>query len=295
MKRIKLILISLLLIALSGCSFTTSSSSSSSNTSNTTQQTTSSSSTKTHEIYGEIPNGVKIYSELEAIEHIKSSNWTKFDEMYVSGIVANVSYNASNEKYNITLENSFKIYYGYLDKNLPSIKVGDEIIAFGKSMIYNSIYELAYDKSHGSYPTIIYIKRKILQADENHIAIDGFIYPIITIDIDDYNVQESGIYNTKEEVSIYIYLFERLPSNYKTKSQFNKNNYTSSNKLSTGGDTFFNKEGRLPSAKNRTFIEADIDYAGGSRNAKRIVYSSDFLIFYTSDHYETFSYMKVIE
>ena len=37
-------------------------------------------------------------------------------------------------------------------------------------------------------------------------------------------------------------------------------------------------------------IGEHIDYNGGkSRNAKRIVYSNDGLIFYTGDHYESFS------
>jgi guanyl-specific ribonuclease Sa len=87
-----------------------------------------------------------------------------------------------------------------------------------------------------------------------------------------------------------------LPSNYRTKSQFNKSDYTKDNKLSTGGDRFYNKEGILPDITNIKYIEADIDYTGGGRNAKRIVYSADpLLIFYTSDHYLSYSIMKVVE
>ena len=44
----------------------------------------------------------------------------------------------------------------------------------------------------------------------------------------------------------------------------------------------------LPDAEGRTYHECDIDYEGGFRNAKRIVYSDDGLIYYTEDHYETF-------
>ena len=55
-----------------------------------------------------------------------------------------------------------------------------------------------------------------------------------------------------------------------------------------GGDRFGNREGRLPSAPGRRWTEADLDYGCGRRNAKRLVFSSDRLIFVTIDHYETF-------
>ena len=59
-------------------------------------------------------------------------------------------------------------------------------------------------------------------------------------------------------------------------------------KMSIGGDRFGNNEGLLPKKSGRQYYECDIDYRGGSRGAKRIVYSNDGLIFYTADHYETF-------
>lgn len=55
-----------------------------------------------------------------------------------------------------------------------------------------------------------------------------------------------------------------------------------------GGDRFMNREGRLPAAQGRRWTEADLDYGCGRRNAKRLVFSSDRLIFVTIDHYETF-------
>ena len=55
-----------------------------------------------------------------------------------------------------------------------------------------------------------------------------------------------------------------------------------------GGDRFGNREGRLPNARNRAWREADLDYPCGSRNARRLLFSSDGLIFVTVDHYETF-------
>ena len=117
---------------------------------------------------------------------------------------------------------------------------------------------------------------------------------VIVIEIEDYDVEEDEIYNTLYEVAVYLYLFDHLPSNYVLKANFNKNNYTAENKLSCGGNRFYNKEGLLPNASNRLYYELDIDYSGGGRNAKRIVYSNDDLVFYTSDHYASFSIIQFV-
>ena len=56
-----------------------------------------------------------------------------------------------------------------------------------------------------------------------------------------------------------------------------------------GGDVYGNYEGLLPKKKGRTYYECDIDTLHKkSRGAKRIVFSSDGLIYYTKDHYEHF-------
>ena len=47
-------------------------------------------------------------------------------------------------------------------------------------------------------------------------------------------------------------------------------------------------EGLLPEAPGRKYYECDIDFDGSYRNAKRIIFSNDGLIFYTEDHYESF-------
>ncbi|MHB8137821.1 MAG: ribonuclease domain-containing protein [Smithellaceae bacterium] len=54
---------------------------------------------------------------------------------------------------------------------------------------------------------------------------------------------------------------------------------------SIGGDRFNNREGQLPYNKWR---EADLDYKGGRRGAKRLVFSQDGERFVTVDHYRTF-------
>ena len=55
---------------------------------------------------------------------------------------------------------------------------------------------------------------------------------------------------------------------------------------SIGGDRFKNLEGRLPKKKWR---EADLDYKGGHRGGKRLVFSQDGKRFVTVDHYNTFA------
>ncbi|MGE6503970.1 ribonuclease domain-containing protein [Bacillus wiedmannii] len=53
-----------------------------------------------------------------------------------------------------------------------------------------------------------------------------------------------------------------------------------------------NNEVLLPSAPNRTWYEANINYISGYRGNDRIIYSSDGLLYKTSDHYKTFTEVK---
>ena len=109
-------------------------------------------------------------------------------------------------------------------------------------------------------------------------------------------VTEDGSYTSMEEVSAYIHEFGHLPDNYITKSEAKNLGWKSSEGnltivapgKSIGGDNFSNREGQLPKQSGRKYYECDIDYTGGTRNSKRIVYSNDGLIFYTEDHYNTF-------
>lgn len=55
-----------------------------------------------------------------------------------------------------------------------------------------------------------------------------------------------------------------------------------------GGDIFGNREGKLPNQAGRVWYEADVNYDCGRRDADRIVFSNDGLIYITKDHYQTF-------
>lgn len=109
-------------------------------------------------------------------------------------------------------------------------------------------------------------------------------------------LEESGHYTSKEEVALYLHLYGRLPDNYLTKKEAESLGWDSKAGnlwevafgMSIGGSRFGNYEKALPEKKGRRYYECDIDYEGGYRGAKRIIYSDDGLIFYTEDHYKTF-------
>ena len=114
----------------------------------------------------------------------------------------------------------------------------------------------------------------------------------------DYPVEEDGWYSTMEEVAVYLTLYEKLPGNFISK--YDAENLGWDNRkgnldkvapgCSIGGNRFGNYEGKLPKKSGRTYTECDIDTRGASaRGAKRIVFSNDGLIYYTNDHYNTFT------
>ena len=124
----------------------------------------------------------------------------------------------------------------------------------------------------------------------------------ITVDAAETSVVVSGAYDTLEEVAIYLSLYGALPGNYLTKQKAYDAGWDSrSGNLwevapgkSIGGDRFGNYEGSLPEARGRTWRECDIGFTGRYRNGQRLLYSSDGLLFYTDDHYNTFRQIEVL-
>jgi len=89
----------------------------------------------------------------------------------------------------------------------------------------------------------------------------------------------------------------RLPDCYLTKRDAEERGWRPGSDLwrgapgaAIGGDTFGNREGRLP-PRNR-YVEADLDYAGGRRGAARLVFAREtkgrWLMWVTVDHYRSF-------
>lgn len=109
-------------------------------------------------------------------------------------------------------------------------------------------------------------------------------------------IDEDGYYISKEDVSLYIHIYNKLPKNYITKKEARDLGWEASkgnlwdvtDKKSIGGDKFGNREGKLPEKEGRQYYECDINYEGGHRGAERLVYSNDGLIYYTGDHYDSF-------
>ena len=109
-------------------------------------------------------------------------------------------------------------------------------------------------------------------------------------------ISESAAYTDKEHVAAYINEFAKLPHNYITKNEAKKLGWQTKGTLdkvapgkSIGGDRYGNYEKKLPEKNGRSWKECDIDYVKGNRNGKRIVFSSDGLIYYTGDHYNSFT------
>lgn len=100
----------------------------------------------------------------------------------------------------------------------------------------------------------------------------------------------------QDKVVSYVQQHQRLPDYYITKKQARSAGWDArSGNLcdvlpgrAIGGDRFANREGRLPDKAKRVWREADINYRCGRRDADRLLYSSDGLIYVTKDHYRNF-------
>lgn len=107
---------------------------------------------------------------------------------------------------------------------------------------------------------------------------------------------ENGSYTARDDVALYIHTYGKLPQNFITKKEAQALGWSGGSLepyapgKCIGGTRFGNYEGRLPEKDGRTYTECDIDTLGqSSRGAKRIVFSNDGLIYYTEDHYSTFT------
>ena len=100
-----------------------------------------------------------------------------------------------------------------------------------------------------------------------------------------------------QAIADYLFTYGKLPDNFITKKEAQELGWDSTRNYlsdvapgkSIGGDRFGNYEGILPKVKGRQYFEADCFYTKGKRTAARIVYSSDGHVWYTEDHYATFT------
>lgn len=114
---------------------------------------------------------------------------------------------------------------------------------------------------------------------------------------DTENVVRGQSYSDPYDVAAYLHLYGELPPNFITKSKAQSRGWNASAGnlwevapgMSIGGDHFGNYEGGLPAKSGRKWKECDVNYHGGHRGAERVLYSNDGLIYYTADHYATFT------
>ena len=107
---------------------------------------------------------------------------------------------------------------------------------------------------------------------------------------------EDGTYSSRDDVALYIHTYGHLPGNFITKKEARELGWSGGSVEEyapgkcIGGDHFGNYEGLLPEKSGRSYTECDIDTLGRSgRGAKRIIFSNDGLIYYTDDHYASFT------
>lgn len=107
-------------------------------------------------------------------------------------------------------------------------------------------------------------------------------------------IAEDGSYTTRDDVALYIHIYGRLPQNFITKKQARELGWGGGSLepyapgMCIGGDHFGNYEGLLPDG--RSYTECDINTLGAdSRGAERMIFSDDGLIYYTGDHYASFT------
>ena len=97
-------------------------------------------------------------------------------------------------------------------------------------------------------------------------------------------------------VARYLQTHHQLPDYYIGKSEARRAGWVASKGnlcdvlpgKAIGGDRFSNREHRLPEQSGRSWQEADVNFRCGHRNSDRLLYSSDGLIYLTTDHYRSF-------
>ncbi len=109
-------------------------------------------------------------------------------------------------------------------------------------------------------------------------------------------IEENGSYYSAADVAAYLKEYGRLPSNYVTKEEAKAAGWTSGSVekyiegAAIGGEPFGNREKLLPEKQGRQYWSCDIDTKGkDDRGEKRLVYSSDGLIYYTEDYFKSFT------
>jgi hypothetical protein len=111
-------------------------------------------------------------------------------------------------------------------------------------------------------------------------------------------IAEDIVTDQKNEVALYLEMYQHLPACYMTKKEARKKGWSGGALHETvegrciGGDVYGNYEEVLPQISGK-YYECDINtLTKTSRGAERIIYdddTDDIDVYYTNDHYETFT------
>ena len=143
---------------------------------------------------------------------------------------------------------------------------------------HGKIYEMAAKADpepplHFACRGVIEVMRSVIAGKGTKDGINGADWQL------KFNGILPGYYITDKELATLGWKHGKSPEKY------------APGKMATMG-IYQNKNGHLPVAPGRIWYEADINYYNGRRNAQRILWSNDGLIFVTYDHYTTF--MEII-
>ncbi len=190
---------------------------------------------------------------------------------------------------------------GSLEKFFPGCSIGGDVFQNREGLLpkasgrtyYECDIDTAGQKSRGT-KRIVFSNDGLIYYTDNRY--ESFTLLFDGTDVPDFPVYEEGWYDSRDEVALYIHTYGHLPDNYVTKREARNAGWEGGSLeryfpgCSIGGDVFRNLEEQLPKARGRIYYECDIDTAGrNSRGAKRIIFSNDGLIYYTDNHYETFT------
>ncbi len=133
-----------------------------------------------------------------------------------------------------------------------------------------------------------------LPGEETPVVLSQEVPAVQELSAGETALDPEGSYTSREDVALYIHTYGCLPFNFMTKQEARELGWEGGGLekfapgMCIGGDRFGNYEGLLP--EDRDYRECDIDTLGAQkRGAKRIVFSDDGLIYYTDDHYESFT------
>ncbi|PIF46944.1 ribonuclease [Chryseobacterium sp. 52] len=111
-----------------------------------------------------------------------------------------------------------------------------------------------------------------------------------------HNPSSPSIDQLTEEKTVINYVKQNhaLPAYYITKNEAKKMGWNPSKGnlcdvlpgKAIGGDTFSNREKRLPG--DEKYYEADVNYSCGNRNADRIIFTKNGDVYLTKNHYKSF-------